>query len=56
MSYYDVPAYGLAPVWVLGLSNQQNRHVVHFLHSYPPLPYTPHGWRWRILAGQRAWI
>jgi hypothetical protein len=49
MTYYADPAYGLAPVWVLGLSNQQNRHVVHFLQTYPPLPYTPQGWRWRIL-------
>jgi hypothetical protein len=33
----------------LGLSSEQNRHVVHFLHTYPPLDYTPHGWRWRVL-------
>jgi hypothetical protein len=49
ISYYDDPAYGQPPVWVLGLSNEQNQHVVHF-ESYPPLPYTPHGWRWRILV------
>jgi hypothetical protein len=49
ISYYDDPAFGQSPVWMLGLSNEQNQHVVHF-ESYPPLPYTPHGWRWRILV------
>jgi hypothetical protein len=49
MTYYAEPAYGLAPVWLLGLSNEQNRHIVHFFRTYPPLTYTPHGWRWRIL-------
>jgi len=48
ITYYASPAYGLSPIWMLGLSNQQNRHVVLF-ESYPPLPYTAHGWRWRIL-------
>jgi len=49
ISYYDDPAYGQSPVWVLGLSHEQNQRVVHF-ESYPPLPYTAHGWRWRILV------
>jgi hypothetical protein len=49
ISYYDDPAFGQSPVWVLGLSNEQNQRVVHF-ESYPPLPYTSHGWRWRILV------
>jgi hypothetical protein len=49
ISYYDDPAYGQSPVWMLGLSNEQNQRVVHF-ESYPPLPYTSHGWRWRILV------
>lgn len=48
ITYYAGPAYGLSPIWVLGLSNQQNRYVVLF-ESYPSLPYTSHGWRWRIL-------
>jgi hypothetical protein len=49
ISYYDDPAFGQSPVWMLGLSNEQNQRVVHF-ESYPPLPYTAHGWRWRILV------
>jgi hypothetical protein len=49
ISYYDDPAYGQSPVWMLGVSNEQNQRVVHF-ESYPPLPYTSHGWRWRILV------
>ncbi|MGO8949305.1 MAG: hypothetical protein ACLQUY_16970 [Ktedonobacterales bacterium] len=48
ISYYADPAYGLSPVWVLGLSNEQDQRVLHF-DNYPPLPYTAHGWRWRIL-------
>jgi hypothetical protein len=49
ISYYADPAYGLSPVWMLGLANEQNRHVVHFIDTYPPLDYTDNGWRWRIL-------
>jgi len=46
--YYADPAFGLSPVWVVGLSDEQNQRVVNF-GTYPPLPYTSHGWRWRIL-------
>ncbi len=54
ISYYADPAYGISPVWMLGLSDEQNQRVVHF-DSYPPLPYTSHGFRWRILLVAAPW-
>lgn len=49
--YDDAQAFGGSPVWVVGLSNEQNRPVVHFekFPTYPPILYTAHGWRWHIL-------
>jgi hypothetical protein len=49
MTYYADPAFGSSPVWMLGLGSDPTRHVVHFVKTYPPLPYTSNGWRWRIL-------
>jgi hypothetical protein len=49
MTYYAGPAFGTSPIWMLGLGSDATRHVVHFVESYPPLPYTSNGWRWRIL-------
>jgi hypothetical protein len=50
MTYYADPAFGSPPVWMLGLNGDPTRHVVHFVERYPPLFYTPNGWRWRILV------
>jgi hypothetical protein len=48
ITYYATPAYGISPVWMLGLYSEQQQRIVHF-ERYPPLPYTAQGWRWRIL-------
>ena len=48
ISYYADPAYGFAPVWVVGFDAVRNQPTVEF-GNYPPLPYTSLGWRWRIL-------
>jgi hypothetical protein len=49
--YNGAPAFGGSPVWVVGLSDEPNRPAVHFERypTFPPLPYTAHGWRWRFL-------
>jgi hypothetical protein len=47
--YYATVAYGVPPVWMLGLQSQPQGRVVHF-EAFPPLTYTVHGWRWRILV------
>jgi hypothetical protein len=49
MTYYAGPAFGSSPVWMLGLGSDPTRHVVHFIDTYPSLPDTANGWRWRIL-------
>jgi hypothetical protein len=47
--YYGTVAYGVSPVWMLGLQSQHQERVVHFATFFPPVIYTEHGWRWRIL-------
>ena len=51
IAYNGAPAFGGSVVWVVGLSDEPNRPAVHFERypTFPPLPYTAHGWRWRFL-------
>jgi hypothetical protein len=47
--YYGTVAYGVPPIWMLGLQSQPQGRVVHFATFFPRVVYTEHGWRWRIL-------
>jgi hypothetical protein len=49
ISYYGAEAFGVPPIWMLGLQSQPRGRVVHFATFFPRVVYTAHGWRWRIL-------